>query len=110
MVKESFLAFVLGIFDKAGLEHVQGHSFRIGGAVELLLTGVPPHVVAATGSWSSLAFLLYWHRVEEVIPMCTSKAFNVKHIQDLSEIFESFREDNKIPKTFITSSDGTLSI
>jgi hypothetical protein len=108
MTKDCFLDFALGIFEKAGLEHVQGHSFRIGGAVELLLAGVAPHVVAATGGWSSLAFLLYWRRVEEVIPMCTSKAFNARHMDDLSKIFESFRETNKIPKTFLTSSDGTM--
>ncbi|KAJ3537651.1 hypothetical protein NMY22_g5509 [Coprinellus aureogranulatus] len=110
MTKATFLDFVLDIFEKAGLEHVQGHSFRIGGAVELLLAGVPPHVVAATGGWSSLAFLLYWRRVEEVIPMCTSKAYNAQHITDLEKIFEAFRESNNIPKTFLTSSDGSLTI
>lgn len=41
------------------MDHISGHSFRIGGAVELLLAGVPPEVVAATGNWTSLAFLLY---------------------------------------------------
>lgn len=110
MTKNCFLDFALDVFDKAGLEHVQGHSFRIGGAVELLLAGVPPHVVAATGGWSSLAFLLYWRRVEEVIPMCTSKAYNTQHIDDLARIFEQFRKDNNIPNTFLTSSDGSLSL
>ncbi|KAE9389948.1 hypothetical protein BT96DRAFT_967873 [Gymnopus androsaceus JB14] len=46
-VKSTFLAFCDRIWKSAGLEHVHGHSFRIGGAVELLLAGVTPEVVAA---------------------------------------------------------------
>ena len=48
------------------LTHILDHSFHIGGAVELLLAGVPPEIVAATGGWTSLAFLLYWHHMEEI--------------------------------------------
>jgi hypothetical protein len=60
----------------AMLAHILGHSFHIGSAVKLLLAGVPPEIVAATGRWTSLAFLLYWHRMEEILPMSTSKAYN----------------------------------
>ncbi|KIJ96025.1 hypothetical protein K443DRAFT_682572 [Laccaria amethystina LaAM-08-1] len=90
------------------LAHVLGHSFRIGGAVELLLAGVPPEVVAATGGWTSLAFLLYWRRMEEVLPMSTSKAYKKAHIDDLATIFEQFRVANKIPSALIDASDGLL--
>lgn len=91
------------IWHRARLQYVTGHSFRIGGAVALLLAGVPPEVVAATGGWTSLAFLLYWRRVEEVIPLCTSKAYKKSHLDDLAEIFEQFRINNKLPDYLSTS-------
>jgi len=50
MLKHDFLTFVTSIWNSAHLAHILGHSFRIGGAVELLLAGVPPEIVAATGS------------------------------------------------------------
>ena len=90
------------------LAHVLGHSFRIGGAVELLLAGVPPEIVAATGGWTSLAFLLYWRRMEEILPMSTSKAYNKAHLDHLAIIFEQFRIAHKIPSALITASDGNL--
>ena len=91
MFRDTFLSFVTKIWFAAAMDHVSGHSLRIGGAVELLLAGVPPEVVAATGGWTSLAFLLYWRRMEEIIPLTTSKAYNAARISSLSDIFEQFR-------------------
>ena len=91
MFRDSFLSFVNKIWRTTSLDHVSGHSFRIGGAVALLLAGVSPEIVAATGGWTSLAFLLYWRRMEEIIPMCTSQAYSHSHITRLSGIFEQFR-------------------
>lgn len=54
LLKDDFLTFVNQVWSHAHLQHVYGHSFRIGGAVTLLLAGVPPEVVAATGGWTSL--------------------------------------------------------
>lgn len=99
LLKNDFLKFVTGIWSSAMLAHVLGHSFRIGGAVELLLAGVPPEIVAATGGWTSLAFLLYWRRMDEILPMCTSKAYNKAHLDRLASIFEEFRISHKIPST-----------
>jgi len=110
LLKHEFLDFVMGIWSSAMLAHVLGHSFRIGGAVELLLAGVPPEIVAATGGWTSLAFLLYWRRMEEILPMSTSKAYNKAHFDNLASIFEQFRIAHKIPLTLITASDGMLSV
>lgn len=76
MLKKDFIDTVLAHWLSAGLDRVSGHSFRIGGTVELLLSGVSPEVVAATGGWTSLAFLRYWRRVEEIIPLCTSSAYS----------------------------------
>jgi len=83
------------------LAHVLGHSFRIGGTVELLLAGVPPEIVAATGGWSSLAFLLYWRRMDEILPMSTSKAYTQAHLHHLASIFEEFRITHKIPSALL---------
>ena len=105
MTKYRFMDFCADIWSRAALAHVLGHSFRIGGAVELLLAGVPPEIVAATGGWTSLAFLLYWRRMEEILPMSTSKAYHRSHIDALAQIFEKFRVDNHIPLNFIASRD-----
>ena len=86
------------------LAHVLGHSFHIGGAVELLLAGVPPKVVAATGGWTSLAFLLYWRHMDEILPMSTSKAYNQAHLDHLSSIFEEFHINHKIPSFLLDNS------
>ena len=69
LTKQDFLSFVNKIWSNAGL---LGHSFRIGGAVKFLLAGVPPEVVAAIGGWTSLAFLLYWQCLKEILPMSTA--------------------------------------
>ena len=39
---------------------VSSHSFRAGGATDLLEGGVPPEEVRRLGRWSSDAFLMYW--------------------------------------------------
>jgi hypothetical protein len=104
------MSFCAGIWSKAALTHVQGHSFRIGGAVELLLAGVPPEIVAATGGWTSLAFLLYWRRMEEILPMSTSKAYRQSHIIDLAKIFEDFRIKNKIPSQLLSIPEDSNSL
>jgi hypothetical protein len=54
LLKHKFLSFCNHIWLSAMLAHILGHSFHIGGAVELLLAGVPPEIVAATGGWTSL--------------------------------------------------------
>jgi hypothetical protein len=89
-------------------DHVSGHSFHIGGMVILLLSGVPPEVVAATGAWTSLAFLLYWCRMEEIIPLCTSRAYTSSHLSVLAGIFESFRTAQNISLTALSDPSSTL--
>jgi len=46
-LKQDFLSFLMSIWKSTHLAHVLGHSFRIGGAMELLLAGVAPEFVAA---------------------------------------------------------------
>lgn len=99
MIKRDFLSFILRIWGKQGNNRISGHCFRIGGAVALLLSGVPPEVVAATGGWTSLAFLLYWRRVEEIIPLCTSFAYSRTQIDQVSSIMHSFSNSSCTPSS-----------
>ena len=103
MLRAHFLGFVSRIWQQSSLDHVLGHSFRIGGAVVLLLAGVPPEVVAATGGWTSLAFLLYWRRIEEIIPLSTSNSYNRSQITSLASILEQFRVRSNIPASALQS-------
>src|ERR1700735_795479 len=86
--KNVFLTFVNRVWSNAHLDHVFGHSFRIGGAVALLLAGVPPEVVAATGGWTSLSFLLYWRRLKEILPKSTANAYKSSDLDYLFTTFE----------------------
>lgn len=103
LLKDVFLNFVNRVWSDAQLDYVYGHSFRIGGAVALLLAGVPPEVVAATGGWTSLSFLLYWRRLEDILPKSTSRAYNSSDLNFLFNVFENFRKRCNIPKNFLDS-------
>jgi len=89
--KIDFMRICGGIWTKANLPDVLGHSFRIGGAVALLLAGVPPEIVASTGGWTSLAFLLYWRRVEDILPLSTAEAYSKSDADRLLSILDKFR-------------------
>ncbi|KAF7305005.1 hypothetical protein MKEN_01215300 [Mycena kentingensis (nom. inval.)] len=96
LTKDAFLARCHHIWKNAGLLAVAGHSFRIGGSTEMLLAGVPCNVVAATGGWTSLAFLLYWRRLEHIVLLHVGKAYDKKRVEEVSNDFEQFRIDNGI--------------
>ncbi|KAJ6534290.1 hypothetical protein B0H19DRAFT_1323909 [Mycena capillaripes] len=68
LTKDHYLRITDTIFKAADLTAVFGHSYRIGGTVELLLAGVEPEVVMKLGGWTSLCFLIYWRRLEQIIP------------------------------------------
>ncbi|KAF7332531.1 hypothetical protein MKEN_00135700 [Mycena kentingensis (nom. inval.)] len=97
LVKEHFMRRCNAIWKADGMLKVAGHSFRIGGSTELLMSGVPCEVVATTGGWSSLAFLLYWRRLEHIVLMHIGKAYSRQRVQELNSEMESFRLQNQIP-------------
>lgn len=68
LTKDRFMARCNEIWAEGGLGRLTGHSFRIGGTTELLLQGVDPSVVKLRGRWKSDAFLLYWRKVDQVVP------------------------------------------
>ncbi|KAF7344127.1 hypothetical protein MVEN_01702700 [Mycena venus] len=78
LTKDHFLRTTAAIFNTAGLETVFGHSYRIGGSVELLLAGVEPEVIMKLGGWTSLCFLIYWRRLEQILPARITAAWDSK--------------------------------
>ncbi|KAF7326758.1 hypothetical protein MVEN_02594800 [Mycena venus] len=54
-------------------------------------TRVPCKVVAALGGWTSLAFLLYWRKIEHIIPMNVGKAYDKAKMAEVAKVFEEFR-------------------
>jgi hypothetical protein len=91
LTKDHFLRRCQDIWTSAKLLRVHGHSFRIGGSTELLLAGVPCDVVTALGGWTSLAFLLYWCKLEHIIPQHVGKAYTKDKVDEVSKAFEAFR-------------------
>ncbi|KAF5378588.1 hypothetical protein D9615_007107 [Tricholomella constricta] len=86
LTKSHFLSTTSKIFLANNLEPVFGHSYRIGGTIELLAAGVPPEVIMKLGGWSSLCFLLYWRRLDYLVPNAITRswasqrlAFALKH-------------------------------
>jgi hypothetical protein len=57
------------IWTRYGLPSCSGHSFRIGGTTELLISRVPPDIVKTMGRWTSDSFLRYWRSLEAVVPL-----------------------------------------
>ncbi|KAJ7466051.1 hypothetical protein FB451DRAFT_1402456 [Mycena latifolia] len=94
MTKDWFMQCCKSIWSDANLLLVSGHSFRIGGSTELLLAGVPCDIVAALGGWTSLAFLLYWRKIEHIVPMNIGKAYDKDKLTEMISI--------KIPYPFST--------
>jgi hypothetical protein len=96
LTKDHFLRRCHDIWTSAKLLRVHGHSFRIGGSTELLLAGVPCDVVVALGGWTSLAFLLYWQKLEHIIPQHVGKAYTKDKVDEVSKAFEAFRIAHRI--------------
>ncbi|KAI5981618.1 DNA breaking-rejoining enzyme [Pisolithus albus] len=74
----------------AGFPDMPGHAFRIGGATELLLQGVPPDVVATQGRWKSQAFLEYWRQISSILPLFISSSADSSRLLSLDTIMDNF--------------------
>ncbi|KAG2748063.1 hypothetical protein P692DRAFT_201663971, partial [Suillus brevipes Sb2] len=68
LTRRRFMSRCNSVWSASGIPNTTGHSFRIGGTTEMLLSGVPPDVVKALGRWSSDAFLRYWRKLELLGP------------------------------------------
>ncbi|KAG0705616.1 DNA breaking-rejoining enzyme [Suillus ampliporus] len=70
-----FLARCNQVWRNADMLELSGHCFRIGGASELLLRGIPSDIVATQGCWKSRAFLDYWREIETILPLFITSSF-----------------------------------
>jgi len=76
LMKQLFLDCCNAVWQVAGMSLIPGgHSFCIRGTTELLLRGVSPDIVAMQGRWRSDAFLLYWRKIEYILPLFISCTF-----------------------------------
>ncbi|KAF5383769.1 hypothetical protein D9615_003779 [Tricholomella constricta] len=75
LTKSLFLQITSQIFAAQHLDVVFGHSYRIGGTVELLAAGVPPEVVMKLGGWTSLCFLIYWRNLDLLVPSAITRSW-----------------------------------
>jgi hypothetical protein len=80
LTKEAFMARCNEVVVATGLPPIFGHSFRIGGATELLLMGVEPDVVRVQGRWMSDAFLEYWRKIDEILPLFLSQSHEKQRV------------------------------
>ncbi|KAJ7269505.1 hypothetical protein C8J57DRAFT_1435519 [Mycena rebaudengoi] len=78
LLKSPFLEFSASVYLAARLELVFGHSYRIGGSLELLSAGVAPEVIMKLSGWSSLCFLIYWRRLEKILPLAITRAWDAR--------------------------------
>ena len=69
LTKSIFLQCCNAIWSTLGYLHTTGHCFWIEGTMELLIAGILPDVVKATGHWSSKSFLHYWHSLDDLVPL-----------------------------------------
>nr|GAT45890.1 predicted protein [Mycena chlorophos] len=76
IVKTSFLSFLSNLFRVAKLEQVFGHSFRVGGTLFWLTLGLEPEMVMKIGGWTSSCFLIYWRKLESVLPPAISRVLD----------------------------------
>lgn len=99
--KDVFMTRAKEIWARSSLQDVTGHSFRIGGATELLLAGIPAKVVATIGRWKSLAFLLYWRRHEDIVGRAFAKHYDSSRIRALNASVSRFQDDCGIDSEFL---------
>ena len=66
------------IYKFTDLDFVLGHSYCIGGSVELLSIGVACKLIMKLGGWTSLCFLLYWRHLELIIPAAITHAWEAQ--------------------------------
>ena len=79
LTKSSFLRRCNQIWQALGYPYTTGHCFRIGGTTELLIAGIPPDIVRATGRWSSGSFLRYWRSLDDIAPRHIRYLHSLKH-------------------------------
>lgn len=84
LTRSVFMERCNNIWTSYGLGTIFGHGFRIGGTTFLLLSGIDPWIVMKQGRWSSKAFLLYWRKIEAILPLFIGNALD--NLQPISSV------------------------
>ncbi|KAF8146232.1 Ion transport protein-domain-containing protein [Mycena galopus ATCC 62051] len=71
--------------DAGKLDTVFGQSYRIGGALALLVAGVAPEVIMQLGGWSSLSFLIYWQHLQLILLPAITRSWDAR-IREFAEM------------------------
>lgn len=90
MTRDWFLRRCNQVWVSAGFPDMPGHAFRIGGATELLLQGVPPDVVSTQGRWKPQAFLEYWRQINSILPLFISSSADTARLLSLDSVMDNF--------------------
>ncbi|EGO27016.1 hypothetical protein SERLADRAFT_368511 [Serpula lacrymans var. lacrymans S7.9] len=91
-----FLNRCNAVWLEAGYPDMLGHAFQIGGTTELLLQGINPDIIATQGCWHSRAFLLYWHRIESILPLFLSASNQDSSCSRLLASIDTFHQRHGI--------------
>ena len=99
MTKDFFMGRCNQVWSVAGLEPMLWHCFRIGGTTELLLRGVAPDIVQAQGRWVSQAFMLYWRRVDAILPLFLTNSFNASRVSLVKKSMSAYQQSLRTTST-----------
>jgi hypothetical protein len=66
------------VFKSAALDLVFGHSYRIGGSLELFDAGVAPKIIMKLSGWTSLCFVIYWQCLERNLPLHITRGWDAR--------------------------------
>jgi hypothetical protein len=82
LTKKALLDRINGVWVGLGNSLISGHSFRIGGATELLCRGVNPDIMRVAGRWvkASRSFGRYWRKEDEIVPKHVTNLVGVEII------------------------------
>lgn len=97
--KHAFSLELNRAFREANKEPLKGHSFRIGGTLELLLRGVPFEVVKRKGRWASDAFQTYLRQHAQIM------APYVQDVPALRDMFIELQLSDRVPTALRSIAD-----
>jgi hypothetical protein len=91
LTKSNWLARCNKVWVATGFAPLKAHAFRIGSCTELLLRGTNPDIVCVQGRWKSRAFLVYWQKIQKVLPLFISNSFSASCVTLVNSSMSSFR-------------------
>jgi hypothetical protein len=70
--------FSSAVFLPAALNPFFAHSYCIGGSLELLDAGAALEIIMKLSGWTSLCFLIYWRRLNCILPLNITRAWDTR--------------------------------